>query len=42
MASQEEVGVDDNGMEGWDVEENWGDVQPDEEEEAPSDRADLP
>ena len=40
MASQEEVGVDD--MEGWDLEENWGDVQPDEEEEAPPDRADLP
>ena len=34
------MGVDD--MEGWDVEEKWGDVQPDEEEEAPPDRADLP
>ena len=30
MASQDEVGVAD--MEGWDVEENWGDVQPDDEE----------
>ena len=40
MASQDEVGVAD--MEGWDVEENWGDVQPEAEEEAPPDPADLP